>query len=204
MSKRIAIMQPYIFPYIGYFQLINAVDTFVIYDNIEFAIINNRSERLCSWIIYSWMIDHDYTNERGRFELLAISNNNLDALKTIMANTSTNDIDVYGIEVLRKAIEHNNPEMLSFLLEKGADIESVDNNGNNLLHLAAYNGNMTLINVLIKDRLEHFDSKKSYKAFAKKMASAKNNYGSLPETIAKKDKNTKTAKYLKNIRRGKF
>ena len=30
-------MQPYFFPYIGYFQLINAVDEFVIYDNIEFT-----------------------------------------------------------------------------------------------------------------------------------------------------------------------
>ena len=30
-------MQPYFFPYIGYFQLINAVDEFVIYDNIEFV-----------------------------------------------------------------------------------------------------------------------------------------------------------------------
>lgn len=30
-------MQPYFFPYIGYFQLINAADEFVIYDNIEFT-----------------------------------------------------------------------------------------------------------------------------------------------------------------------
>ena len=30
-------MQPYFFPYIGYFQLINAVDKFVIYDNIEYT-----------------------------------------------------------------------------------------------------------------------------------------------------------------------
>ena len=30
-------MQPYFFPYIGYFQLINAVDKFVIYDNIQFS-----------------------------------------------------------------------------------------------------------------------------------------------------------------------
>ncbi len=34
---KIAIMQPYFFPYIGYFQLINAVDEFVIYDNIEYT-----------------------------------------------------------------------------------------------------------------------------------------------------------------------
>lgn len=30
-------MQPYFFPYIGYFQLINSVDKFVIYDNIEYT-----------------------------------------------------------------------------------------------------------------------------------------------------------------------
>lgn len=31
-----AIMQPYIFPYIGYFQMINAVDKFVFYDDVNF------------------------------------------------------------------------------------------------------------------------------------------------------------------------
>lgn len=34
---RIAIMQPYFLPYIGYFQLIAAVDEFVIYDNIKYT-----------------------------------------------------------------------------------------------------------------------------------------------------------------------
>ncbi|MGD0712126.1 MAG: WbqC family protein [Bacteroidales bacterium] len=33
---KIAIMQPYFLPYIGYFQLINAVDKFVIYDDVNF------------------------------------------------------------------------------------------------------------------------------------------------------------------------
>lgn len=32
-----AIMQPYFLPYIGYWQLINAVDVFVIYDNIQYT-----------------------------------------------------------------------------------------------------------------------------------------------------------------------
>jgi hypothetical protein len=31
-----AIMQPYIFPYIGYYQLVNAVDNFVILDDVNF------------------------------------------------------------------------------------------------------------------------------------------------------------------------
>ncbi|MBL7799328.1 MAG: WbqC family protein [Chitinophagales bacterium] len=34
---KVAIMQPYILPYIGYFQLINSVDVFVIYDNIKYT-----------------------------------------------------------------------------------------------------------------------------------------------------------------------
>lgn len=33
---KVAIMQPYFFPYIGYFQLINAVDKFVFYDDVNF------------------------------------------------------------------------------------------------------------------------------------------------------------------------
>jgi hypothetical protein len=54
---KIGIMQPYIFPYIGYFQLINSVDKFVIYDDVNFInkgwinrnrILNNGKDSLFS------------------------------------------------------------------------------------------------------------------------------------------------------------
>lgn len=35
--SRIAIMQPYFLPYIGYWQLMGCVDTFVVYDDIQFT-----------------------------------------------------------------------------------------------------------------------------------------------------------------------
>ncbi len=35
--RKVAVMQPYFLPYIGYFQLIAAVDSFVIYDNIKYT-----------------------------------------------------------------------------------------------------------------------------------------------------------------------
>jgi len=35
--KKMAIMQPYFFPYIGYFQLIESVDIFIVYDNIKYT-----------------------------------------------------------------------------------------------------------------------------------------------------------------------
>lgn len=36
MTMKLGIMQPYFLPYIGYFQLINAVDKYVIYDDVNF------------------------------------------------------------------------------------------------------------------------------------------------------------------------
>lgn len=35
---KIAVMQPYLFPYIGYYQLINNVDRFVIYDDVNYIV----------------------------------------------------------------------------------------------------------------------------------------------------------------------
>ena len=37
MTKRLAIMQPYFLPYMGYWQLINDVDEFVVYDTIKYT-----------------------------------------------------------------------------------------------------------------------------------------------------------------------
>lgn len=66
-------MQPYFFPYIGYFQLINAVDEFVIYDNIQFTkkgwinrnrILVNQNE---DYISLPLKKDSDYLNVNQRF-----------------------------------------------------------------------------------------------------------------------------------------
>ncbi len=35
-GMKLAVMQPYLFPYIGYFQLIHAVDVFVFYDDVQY------------------------------------------------------------------------------------------------------------------------------------------------------------------------
>ncbi|MBL8522971.1 MAG: WbqC family protein [Betaproteobacteria bacterium] len=36
MTTRLAIMQPYLFPYIGYWQLMHAADRFVVYDDVNY------------------------------------------------------------------------------------------------------------------------------------------------------------------------
>lgn len=70
---KLAIMQPYFFPYIGYFQLINAVDEFIIYDNIKFTkegwinrnriLVNERD----SYVTIPLKKDSDYLDVRDRF-----------------------------------------------------------------------------------------------------------------------------------------
>jgi hypothetical protein len=68
-----AIMQPYFFPYIGYFQLINSVDIFVIYDKIQYTkkgwinrnrILLNKKESMITLPIKK---DSDFLNVNERF-----------------------------------------------------------------------------------------------------------------------------------------
>ena len=69
---RLAIMQPYFMPYIGYYQLIAAVDLFVIYDNIKYTkkgwINRNRMLQNGKDVMFSLPLksDSDYLDVRER------------------------------------------------------------------------------------------------------------------------------------------
>lgn len=69
---KLGIMQPYLFPYIGYFQLIHSVDTFVLYDDIQYRkggwinrnrVLMNGDELLWSFSVQSDSITKNI-NER--------------------------------------------------------------------------------------------------------------------------------------------
>ena len=69
---KIAIMQPYFIPYIGYFQLINAVDKFIVYDDIQYTkkgwinrnrvLVNNKD----SYITLPLKKNSDYADIKDR------------------------------------------------------------------------------------------------------------------------------------------
>ena len=70
---KIAIMQPYFFPYIGYFQLMKAVDEFILYDNIQFSksswinrnrILMNGKDILITVPLHK---DSDFVNIKDRY-----------------------------------------------------------------------------------------------------------------------------------------
>ena len=83
---RLAIMQPYFFPYIGYFQLLNAADFFVIYDNIQFSkagwIHRNRIlvNGVVKYITLALKKDSDFLDIHKRF----LSENYLDANRKLL------------------------------------------------------------------------------------------------------------------------
>ncbi|MGB5944419.1 MAG: WbqC family protein [Leeuwenhoekiella sp.] len=58
MAKSIAIMQPYFFPYVGYFQLVNAVDEFIVFDDVNF-------------IKKGW-INRNYISANGKSKLFTV------------------------------------------------------------------------------------------------------------------------------------
>jgi len=69
---KVAIMQPYFLPYIGYFQLINSVDLFIVYDNIKYTkkgwINRNRMLQNGKDLMFSLPLksDSDYLDVRER------------------------------------------------------------------------------------------------------------------------------------------
>jgi hypothetical protein len=90
--KKTAIMQPYFLPYLGYWQLIAAVDEFILYDNIEFTkkgwfnrnrILENGHDRLFTVPVKK---DSDYLDVVERSLADDADKENARTLRVIQAN----------------------------------------------------------------------------------------------------------------------
>lgn len=81
----LAIMQPYLFPYIGYWQLINAADTFVIYDDVNY--INkgyiNRNSILVNGKSQQFTLELIGVSQNKLINKIEVGNNVQKLLKTI-------------------------------------------------------------------------------------------------------------------------
>ena len=85
---RIAVMQPYFFPYIGYWQLINSVDTFIIYDDVNFIkrgfinrnnLLQNNNAQLITLELIG-------ASQNKKINEIKIGSNSIKILKTIQHN----------------------------------------------------------------------------------------------------------------------
>lgn len=82
---KIAVMQPYFFPYIGYWQLINSVDIFIIYDDVNFIKRGyiNRNNILINNVEHLLTLALIKSSQNKKINEILIGENNKKILRTI-------------------------------------------------------------------------------------------------------------------------
>ncbi|MCG8532889.1 MAG: ankyrin repeat domain-containing protein [Desulfovibrionales bacterium] len=111
--------------------------------------------------------------------------NELSILKNLInENYDINERDERGLTSLHYAVAQGHSEVVKLLIENGAEIDSLDTNGNTPLNDAVFHskGDPTIIRILLKAGADP-----NYKNF----------YGVSPEKLAETIANYNLAKYLK-------
>jgi hypothetical protein len=117
---KIAIMQPYFLPYIGYFQLINAVDIFVIYDDVNYIKKGwiNRNTVLVNGKGFLFNIPLQEVSQNKTINQISIEDNSIwkkNLLKTITLSYKKAPFfnDVFPIII--NIIEHDEKNLAKFI-----------------------------------------------------------------------------------------
>lgn len=84
---KLAIMQPYFMPYIGYFQTMAAVDTYVVYDDVQY--------------IKGGWVSHNYLLVGGKKQLFTIQ------LKGASPNKLFNEVEISDFRKFEKLLQFN-------------------------------------------------------------------------------------------------
>ena len=119
----LAIMQPYLFPYIGYWQLINAVDTFVIYDDVNFIKQGyiNRNSILSNGKSQQFTLELIGASSNKLIKEIEIGNNANKILKTIKQSYIKAPLFENVISLLEEILtnkEKNLAKYIGYSLEK--------------------------------------------------------------------------------------
>lgn len=126
-------MQPYFFPYIGYFQLINAVDIFVIYDDVNFIKKGwiNKNNILVNEKQFLFSIDLKGASQNRLINEIEIDYNSHwkeDLLKTIRFAYARAPFFENVFPLVKNIVEHNEisvSKLVSYSLQKICDFLSI-------------------------------------------------------------------------------
>lgn len=119
---KIAVMQPYFFPYIGYFQLMNVVDEFIIYDNVEFTKKGwiNRNRILVngkdSYITVPLKKDSDYLHVRDRYLAESWTSERKNILNRIKGSYKKSPYFSFAFPVIEKSFLSEENNLFKFIL----------------------------------------------------------------------------------------
>jgi len=115
-------MQPYFLPYIGYFQLINAVDKFVIYDNVKFTkkgwinrnriLVNGKDE----FITLPLKKDSDFLNINDRSLANTWKQERKKIINRITESYRKAPFFSEAYPLFEKIIMYNNENLFNFIL----------------------------------------------------------------------------------------
>lgn len=117
---KISIMQPYLFPYIGYFQLMNATDIFVIYDDVNY--INkgwiNRNQILINGKATKFTIPLKGASQNKKIDEISLSDDKkwkIKFLKTVEQSykKAPEFDDTYGL--IKSIIEYEENNLSAFI-----------------------------------------------------------------------------------------
>lgn len=114
-------MQPYIFPYIGYFKLINEVDTFVLFDDVNFIKKGwiNRNNILVNKKAFLFTIPVKGASQNKLINEMQINDQSYwkqDFLKTILQAYSKAPFFHHVYPVIQQIIEYPENDISKFIL----------------------------------------------------------------------------------------
>jgi hypothetical protein len=117
-SMRLAVMQPYLFPYIGYFQLMKAVDIFVAYDDVNFIkggwinrnYILNRGEK------HLFSLHLEGASSFKLINQISVGNNRAKLLKTIEQCYRKAPFFQECFDVIRDIINFNDRNLANYVI----------------------------------------------------------------------------------------
>ena len=127
----VAIMQPYFLPYIGYFQLIKAVDIFVVYDNIQFSkkgwihrnriLVNGRDE----YFTLTLKKDSDYLNVNQRVLSETWEQEKLKTLRIIKENYKKAPFFLSNFPIIEEIFNFESRNLFDFIYHSMLKINSI-------------------------------------------------------------------------------
>jgi hypothetical protein len=114
---KLAVMQPYLFPYIGYWQLINAVDYFVIYDDVNFikksfinrnSVLVNNESKLITLELFG-------ASQNKQINEIEVGNNFEKVLKTIELNYKRAPYFESAFPVFNKVLRNKEKNLAKYI-----------------------------------------------------------------------------------------
>lgn len=122
----LAIMQPYLFPYIGYWQLINAVDTFVIFDDVNFIKKGyiNRNSILVGGKSQQITLELIGASQNKHINEIEVGNNSQKLLKTIEMNYKKAPYFSNVFPIIENILNNKEKNLAKFI---GYSLEQISN-----------------------------------------------------------------------------